>query len=38
VATYTRAGTPVAALIVGRPRALPEMRDRLSHIAETSPA
>ena len=38
VALYTRAGTPVAALIVGRPKALPEMRDRLSHLTERSPA
>ncbi|HEY7967039.1 MAG TPA: FAD/NAD(P)-binding oxidoreductase [Solirubrobacteraceae bacterium] len=34
VATYMRAGEPVAALIVGRPRALGELRDRLAYIAE----
>jgi NADPH-dependent 2,4-dienoyl-CoA reductase/sulfur reductase-like enzyme len=38
VALYTRDGTPVGALVVGRPRALPEMRERLSHITEGSPA
>jgi len=38
VALYTRAGTPVAALIVGRPTALPAMRDRLSHLTERSAA
>jgi NADPH-dependent 2,4-dienoyl-CoA reductase/sulfur reductase-like enzyme len=36
VALYSRAGTPVAALIVGRPKALPELRERLSHITERS--
>ena len=34
VALYTRAGAPVAALVVGRPQALPELRDRLSHLTE----
>jgi 3-phenylpropionate/trans-cinnamate dioxygenase ferredoxin reductase component len=34
VAVYTRAGEPVAALIVGRPKALPELRDRLRYITE----
>ena len=37
-ALYTRAGEPVGALIVGRPKALAEMRDRLSHITERSAA
>jgi NADPH-dependent 2,4-dienoyl-CoA reductase/sulfur reductase-like enzyme len=34
VALYRRAGTPIAALIVGRPRAVAELRDRLSHLTE----
>ncbi|HLW94238.1 MAG TPA: FAD/NAD(P)-binding oxidoreductase [Solirubrobacteraceae bacterium] len=34
VALYTRAGELVAALIVGRPRALGELRERLAYIAE----
>ena len=34
VALYTREGTPVAALIVGRPQALGELRERLSYITE----
>jgi 3-phenylpropionate/trans-cinnamate dioxygenase ferredoxin reductase component len=34
VAVYTRAGQAVAALIVGRPKALPELRDRLRYITE----
>jgi 3-phenylpropionate/trans-cinnamate dioxygenase ferredoxin reductase component len=38
VAVYTRDGEAVAALIVGRPKALPEMRDRLSYITERTPA
>lgn len=38
VALYTRAGEPVAALIVGRPKALPELRDRLRYITERTPA
>jgi NADPH-dependent 2,4-dienoyl-CoA reductase/sulfur reductase-like enzyme len=38
VAVYTRAELPVGALIVGRPTALPELRDRLRHITERTPA
>jgi 3-phenylpropionate/trans-cinnamate dioxygenase ferredoxin reductase component len=38
VAVYTREGEVVAALIVGRPKALPELRDRLSYITERTPA
>ena len=34
VALYTRSGQPVAALIVGRSRALGELRERLAYIAE----
>jgi NADPH-dependent 2,4-dienoyl-CoA reductase/sulfur reductase-like enzyme len=34
VALYTRSGEPVAALVVGRPQALAELRDRLSYITE----
>jgi hypothetical protein len=34
VAHYTRAGQLVAAVIVGRPRAVPELRDRLSYLTE----
>jgi 3-phenylpropionate/trans-cinnamate dioxygenase ferredoxin reductase subunit len=34
-AVYTRAGTPVAALAVGRPRALGELRDRLAYMTAT---
>ncbi|HEX4035028.1 MAG TPA: FAD/NAD(P)-binding oxidoreductase [Solirubrobacteraceae bacterium] len=34
VALYTRSGEPVAALIVGRPRALGELRERLAYMAE----
>jgi NADPH-dependent 2,4-dienoyl-CoA reductase/sulfur reductase-like enzyme len=34
VALYTRSGEPVAALIVGRPRALGELRERLAYVAE----
>jgi len=37
VAVYHRDSTPVAALIVGRPRALVEMRERLSYITERIP-
>ena len=33
-ATYTRAGTPVAALLVGRPRDLPQARALLSGLTE----
>jgi 3-phenylpropionate/trans-cinnamate dioxygenase ferredoxin reductase subunit len=33
-ALYTRDGELVAALTVGRPHALPELRDRLSHLTE----
>jgi NADPH-dependent 2,4-dienoyl-CoA reductase/sulfur reductase-like enzyme len=38
VAVYRRAGTPIAALIVGRPRAVAEWRDRLSHLTERTAA
>ena len=38
VAVYSRAGEAIAALIVGRPKALPELRDRLSYITERTPA
>jgi NADPH-dependent 2,4-dienoyl-CoA reductase/sulfur reductase-like enzyme len=38
VALYTRAGEPVAALVVGRPQALAELRDRLRYITEGSAA
>jgi NADPH-dependent 2,4-dienoyl-CoA reductase/sulfur reductase-like enzyme len=31
-AVYSRAGTPVAALVVGRPRALGELRERLAYM------
>jgi len=34
VALYTREGTPVAALAVGRPKALPELREQLRHLTE----
>jgi NADPH-dependent 2,4-dienoyl-CoA reductase/sulfur reductase-like enzyme len=34
VALYTRAGVPIAALAVGRPRALGELRERLSYMTE----
>jgi 3-phenylpropionate/trans-cinnamate dioxygenase ferredoxin reductase subunit len=34
VALYSREGMPVAALIVGRPGALPELRDSLSYMTE----
>ena len=38
VAVYSRAGEAVAALIVGRPQALPELRDRLRYITERTAA
>lgn len=38
VAVYTRGGEAIAALIVGRPKALPELRDRLSYITERTAA
>ena len=34
VAHYERGGELVAAVAVGRPKALPELRDRLSHLTE----
>ena len=34
VALYTRAGIPIAALAVGRPRALGELRERLRYMTE----
>ena len=34
IALYTRAGEPVAALSVGRPQALGELRERLAYMAE----
>ena len=34
VALYRRGGTPVGALVVGRPKALPELRDALRHMTE----
>ena len=34
LATYTRAGLPVAALSVGRPQALGELRDLLAYMTE----
>jgi NADPH-dependent 2,4-dienoyl-CoA reductase/sulfur reductase-like enzyme len=34
VALYVRSGEPVAALIVGRPRALGELRERLAYLVE----
>jgi NADPH-dependent 2,4-dienoyl-CoA reductase/sulfur reductase-like enzyme len=36
VAHYERGGELVAAVAVGRPRALPELRDRLSHLTEAT--
>jgi NADPH-dependent 2,4-dienoyl-CoA reductase/sulfur reductase-like enzyme len=36
-AVYTRDGEPVAARVVGRPQALPELRDRLRYITERPP-
>jgi NADPH-dependent 2,4-dienoyl-CoA reductase/sulfur reductase-like enzyme len=36
-AVYTREGEPVAALVVGRPQALPELRDRLRYTTERPP-
>lgn len=38
VALYRRGGVPVGALVVGRPRALAELRDTLSHMTERAPA
>ena len=38
VATYTRAGRPVAALSVGRPQALGELRELLAYMTEPAPA
>ena len=38
VAHYTRGGELVAAVAVGRPKALPELRDRLSHLTERTSA
>jgi NADPH-dependent 2,4-dienoyl-CoA reductase/sulfur reductase-like enzyme len=38
VALYTRDGIAVGALVVGRPRALPELRERLSHLTECGAA
>ena len=37
VAHYERGGELVAAVAVGRPKALPELRDRLSHLTERTP-
>jgi len=37
VALYLRDGMPVGALAVGRPKALPELRDLLSHLTERTP-
>jgi len=36
-AVYTRDGEPVAALVVGRPQALPDLRDRLRYLTERPP-
>ena len=36
VAHYTQAGRLVAAVVVGRPRSVPELRDRLSYLTETT--
>ncbi len=36
-AVYTRRGEPVAALVVGRPQALGELRDRLRYLTERPP-
>src|ERR1039458_7952263 len=36
-AVYTRDGEPVAALVVGRPHALPDLRDRLRYLTERPP-
>jgi 3-phenylpropionate/trans-cinnamate dioxygenase ferredoxin reductase subunit len=36
-AVYTRDGEPVAALAVGRPHTLPDLRDRLRHLTERPP-
>jgi NADPH-dependent 2,4-dienoyl-CoA reductase/sulfur reductase-like enzyme len=38
VAHYTREGELVAAVVVGRPRAVGELRQRLSHMTERTPA
>jgi hypothetical protein len=38
IATYTRDGRLVAALIVGRPRAVGEIRERLIQTQERTPA
>ena len=38
VARYHRGGTLVGALAVGRPKALPELRDALRHMTEGAPA
>ena len=37
IARYTREGAPVAALAVGRPKALPELREQLRHLTERTP-
>ena len=37
LALYTRAGEPVAALSVGRPQALGELRERLAYMTEPPP-
>jgi NADPH-dependent 2,4-dienoyl-CoA reductase/sulfur reductase-like enzyme len=36
-AVYTRRGEPVAALVVGRPQALADLRDRLRYLTERPP-
>jgi 3-phenylpropionate/trans-cinnamate dioxygenase ferredoxin reductase subunit len=36
-AVYTRDGEPVAALVVGRPHALADLRDRLRYLSERPP-
>jgi NADPH-dependent 2,4-dienoyl-CoA reductase/sulfur reductase-like enzyme len=38
VAQYTREGELVAAVVVGRPRAVGELRERLSHMTERTPS
>jgi protein required for attachment to host cells len=37
VAHYTRDGELVAAVVVGRPRAVGELRERLSYMTERTP-
>ena len=37
VVHYERGGELVAAVAVGRPKALPELRDRLHHLTERTP-